>query len=63
MKKIDYGTLIIFILTLLMLSFFWKCRFDLIILIVTAVVASIIGYATHMQYKNFRELNESNKEK
>ena len=63
MKKIDYGTLIVFIAALFVISFFWKCEFDSTVTMIALVIAAITGFATHAQYKKIQELSGTGKEK
>jgi len=59
MKKLDYGTLIVFLVALIVISFFWKCEFDSVVTIIAIIIAGITGFATHTQYKKIQELSDA----
>lgn len=62
MKKVDFIILIIYIVSLVVLYFFWGCRLDWIVTTVGAIIAILASVAAHMQNKKIKELEEQKKE-
>ncbi len=56
MKKLDYGFGVLLMVALVVLAFFWKCKYDFVVTIVAAVILAASFYATHVQFKKIKEL-------
>ncbi len=63
MRKWDNAVTIIFVLALIVISFFWKCHYDPIVTIIAAVITASATLIGHSQYKKIRKLSaETNTE-
>ena len=56
MKYVDVAVSIIFVLALLVIYFFWGCKWDLYITILVGVIIVITGISKYVQYKKIKEL-------
>ena len=59
MKKLDIAMKPVFIIVLLIIYFFWKCEYDLIVTIIAGIVILGASLLTYSQYKKLGELEES----
>ncbi len=62
MKKLDFIMLLLFLVLLLVLSFFWKCHYDPIVTVFGILIAIVSAITAYMQYKKINELSEEEKE-
>lgn len=57
MKKLDFIMLLLFLVALLVISFFWKCHYDPIVTALGILIAVVSGLTTLVQYKKIKELS------
>lgn len=62
MKYIDVAVSIIFVLALIVIYFFWGCKWDLYITILAGVIIIITGISKYVQYKKLKELASQEEE-
>ncbi len=58
MKKLDIAIKPLFVIALLVIYFFWKCEYDLIVTIIAGIVIAGASVLTYFQYKKLNELEE-----
>ena len=58
MKKLDIAIKRLFVIALLVIYFFWKCEYDLIVTIIAGIVIAGASVLTYFQYKKLDELEE-----
>lgn len=58
MKKLDIAIKPLFVIALLVIYFFWKCEYDLIVTIIAGIVIAGASVLTYFQYKKLDELEE-----
>jgi len=63
MKKLDIAIKPLFVIALLVIYFFWKCEYDLIVTIIAGIVIAGASVLTYFQYKKLNELEEIEAEK
>ena len=62
MKYVDIAVMVIFILTLVVIYFFWGCTWDLYATILAGlvvIVSVLIGYQQNKKLKELEELNKA----
>ena len=63
MKYVDVAVSIIFVLALVVIYFFWGCKWDMYITILVSVIIVITGISKYVQYKKLKELTSELEEK
>ena len=58
MKKVDYSVLAVFIVSLVVIAFFWGCRLDPIVTAIAAVIAIASLITMIVQNKKLDELKK-----
>lgn len=58
MKKVDYSVLVVFIVSLVVIAFFWGCRLDPIVTAIAAVIAIASLITMIVQNKKLDELKK-----
>ena len=58
MKKVDYIVLAVFIISLIVIAFFWGCRLDPIVTAIAAVIAIASLITMIVQNKKRKELED-----
>ena len=59
MKKLDIAIKPVFIIALLIIYFFWKCEYDLMVTVIAGIVIIGASVLTYFQYKKLGELEET----
>ncbi len=59
MKKLDIAIKPVFIIALLIIYFFWKCEYDLMVTVIAGIVMIGASVLTYFQYKKLGELEET----
>ena len=63
MKYVDIGISVLFIVALVVIYFFWGCKWDMYITILVSVIIVITGISKYVQYKKLKELTSELEEK
>lgn len=58
MKKVDIGVMVAFVLSLVVIFFFWGCEYDPIVTALGGVIVLVSAVTTYLQYKKIDELEE-----
>ena len=58
MKKLDIAIKPVFIIALLIIYFFWKCEYDLMVTVIAGIVMIGASVLTYFQYKKLGELED-----
>lgn len=58
MKYIDIAVTVIFIIAMIVIYFFWKCKWDLIVAIIAGAVVVIAGVIAYLQHKKIKKLEK-----
>jgi len=58
MKKVDIGVMVAFVLSLVVIFFFWKCEYDPIVTALGGVIVLASAVTTYLKYKKIDELEE-----
>ena len=59
MKKLDIAIKPVFIIALLIIYFFWKCEYDLMVTVIAGIVMIGASVLTYFQYKKLGEIEET----
>lgn len=62
MKFVDVAVSIIFVLALIVIYFFWGCKWDMYITILVSIIIVITGISKYVQYKKLKELTSKEEE-
>ncbi len=62
MKKLDFIMLLLFLVALLVISFFWKCHYDPIVTVLGILIAVVSGFTAYVQYRKIKELSSEETE-
>lgn len=62
MKFVDVAVSIIFVLALVVIYFFWGCKWDMYITILVSIIIVITGISKYVQYKKLKELTSKEEE-
>lgn len=62
MKYVDVAVSIIFVLALIVIYFFWGCKWDMYITILVSIVFVVTGISKYVQYKKLKELTSEEEE-
>ena len=62
MKKLDFIMLLLFLVALLVISFFWKCHYDPIVTVLGILIAVVSGFTAYVQHKKIKELSSEEME-
>jgi len=57
MKKVDISVMVLYIVALIVLSFFWGCHYDPIVTAFGGIIVVVSALATYIQYKKIKELS------
>ena len=63
MKYIDIAVTVIFIVAMIVIYFFWKCKWDLVVAVVAGIVVIIAGIVGYRQHKKIKELEDNQESK
>lgn len=54
--------LLLFLVALLVISFFWKCHYDPIVTVLGILIAVVSGFTAYVQYRKIKELSSEETE-
>lgn len=58
MKKLDIAIKPVFIIAFLIIYFFWKCEYDLMVTVIAGIVMIGASVLTYFQYKKLGDLED-----
>lgn len=61
-KVMDILVTCLFVSALVILYFFWKCKWDPIITLIAGIILVVTGFISYKQYKKLNELEKAQKE-
>ncbi len=61
MKYIDIAVSVIFILALIVIYFFWGCKWDIYATILALIILLVTSIITYKQYKEIKKLEAEKK--
>ena len=62
MRYVDLAVIVAFILSLVIIYFFWGCHLDLYVTILAGIIIATTALVHHSQYKKLKELQTSEQE-
>ena len=63
MKYVDVAVSVLFVVALIIIYFFWGCKWDMYITILVSIVILVTGISKYVQYKKLKELISEEEEK
>lgn len=61
MKFIDIAVSVVFVLAIIVIYFFWGCKWDIYATILAIIIFVVTGVVKYKQYKEIKELMEEEK--
>lgn len=63
MKYVDIAVSVVFVLALVVIYFFWGCKLDLYVTVLTGIIIAASVAATYVQNKKIKELSQEQENK
>lgn len=62
MKKLDIAVLVIYLIAMIVIYFFWKCKLDLWFTVVALIVVALATVWMFVQHRKLKKLQENEEE-